>query len=600
MPKRTGRMPLRYGMLILFVSLTSLPLWGQDAIALSLDGTDDYVQATVAEIGTGASPYTIEALLYVESLPSYRSWALNLGQYNTGAHHWLLEADGTFVIGQFNGAQIRTTIPLNQWTQIAAVFDGTYLKVYIDGTLVGTTATDFNFTNKNLFVGRPRSGEDYFDGLVDEVRIWQIARTQEQIQRYQNNALVGDQESSYDPYDYREDVDPSCLAADLFGDENGLILYYNFSEGAASGDQVMDQSSNDNNGVIHEGNSASWGTGLSLCHITNTPCDDGNSNTVNDKEDGNCNCIGLPYNTTSFCYSPNPSDPDPYYYQYHLDFDVYGAICTKRLGKTEEVCQLIEVHLSSDRYVACDWYFTTDYGECDDDGIATVRRGRRRFTPRDVWQKMVNYNLDFIETWEVVACEATVLVEVFVYKTDETIFLNTIPLDPGEYVSNAIITSSGSIEAMTEVNFVAGNYIQLLPGFTVEENATFTAEIEPQELLDCSSTDLSTFREGVAATSRNRFATQTDMIDENGMSLLVHPNPIHASASIRYELAKATSVNISLSTLQGQQVEILQVVEKQSAGQHALAFPKQNYPKGIYLLHMQTDTGHLVQKIVIQ
>jgi len=74
------------------------------------------------------------------------------------------------------------------WHHLTAVKDNTdkNLKLYVDGELVATTDT-FNISNytlnnsENLLIGF--GAHDYFNGIIDEVRISNIARTQEEVHR---------------------------------------------------------------------------------------------------------------------------------------------------------------------------------------------------------------------------------------------------------------------------------------------------------------------------------------------------------------------------------------------------------------------------------
>lgn len=250
--------------------------------ALNFDGNNDYLYSNIDELATGNTTHTIEAWLYIDALPSTRTWPFNLGQYNTGAHHWLLEADGDFVVGVFNNGAAQTstnlTSKVGSWVHLATVFDGTTLSLYVDGTLTSQVAATFNFMDKHLYTGRPFfSGEDYFNGAMDEIRIWSTARTSSQIANNREQALNGN--------------------------ESGLLAYYDFQEGTPNGDNtsianVLDRSPNNNNCSINNfaksGTSSNWILGPInvVCAQTGNPCDDGNPYTNNDVYDMRCNCIG--------------------------------------------------------------------------------------------------------------------------------------------------------------------------------------------------------------------------------------------------------------------------------------------------------------------
>jgi len=92
------------------------------------------------------------------------------------------------------------TIPLNTWTHVAAVFDGSnsLAKIYMNGVLVGSLAVSgvINSTANNIFrIGRNPLplGVNYFKGSIDEARVFNIALTTAQIQKmvYQEMFING-------------------------------------------------------------------------------------------------------------------------------------------------------------------------------------------------------------------------------------------------------------------------------------------------------------------------------------------------------------------------------------------------------------------------
>jgi hypothetical protein len=120
---------------------------------------------------------------------------------------------------------------LNAWHHLAATYDGATMSVYIDGVLAASQAeTGTIATNSNaLALGDQTGYSEYFGGTADEVRLWNIARTQAQIQ-----AAMG------------MELNPSI--------QTGLVSYYNFDQGIAAGTNtglttLIDQSGN-NNGTL--------------------------------------------------------------------------------------------------------------------------------------------------------------------------------------------------------------------------------------------------------------------------------------------------------------------------------------------------------------
>ncbi|MDD1457444.1 hypothetical protein MEN95_21380, partial [Dolichospermum sp. ST_sed7] len=118
----------------------------------------------------------------------------------------------------------QASLTLNQLTHVAATYDGTKLSLYINGQLDSTVdfvGTPFQ-NNFPVKIGRELNANSPFAGQIDDVRIWNVARTQAQIQANYNQQLVGN--------------------------EAGLAGYWNFNE--PSGTTALDKTINGNNGNI--------------------------------------------------------------------------------------------------------------------------------------------------------------------------------------------------------------------------------------------------------------------------------------------------------------------------------------------------------------
>jgi hypothetical protein len=70
----------------------------------------------------------------------------------------------------------------NEWMHIAAVSGKQGMKLYLNGLLVGTSPYTGSFrsldNNENNYLGRSNwNSDEYFNGQMDEVRVWVTART---------------------------------------------------------------------------------------------------------------------------------------------------------------------------------------------------------------------------------------------------------------------------------------------------------------------------------------------------------------------------------------------------------------------------------------
>jgi len=85
-----------------------------------------------------------------------------------------------------------TTLTTDIWYHIAATYDGTEFKMHLDGQLEGTKQTSLEpDNNTNAFsIGAHPNGGNTVDGLVDEVALFNVALTAEDIQVIMNEGLA--------------------------------------------------------------------------------------------------------------------------------------------------------------------------------------------------------------------------------------------------------------------------------------------------------------------------------------------------------------------------------------------------------------------------
>ena len=102
-----------------------------------------------------------------------------------------------------------SVLPLNAWTHLALTYDSTTLKLYVNGALVASLPeTGLITTSTNpLFIGGDQTMGQFFNGMIDEVRVYNIALNQAQIQADMNTPL------GYVSADKQSPTAPSNLTA---------------------------------------------------------------------------------------------------------------------------------------------------------------------------------------------------------------------------------------------------------------------------------------------------------------------------------------------------------------------------------------------------
>ncbi len=115
------------------------------------------------------------------------------------------------------------TVPLNDWSHLAVSYDGATATLFLNGQPVASDefVTSVAPVTAELILGNNRGNMRQFFGVMDEVRIWNVARTPGQMAHWHNRLIP--------------DSTP------------GLVSYWNFDEGA--GGTLFDQAGS-NHGTI--------------------------------------------------------------------------------------------------------------------------------------------------------------------------------------------------------------------------------------------------------------------------------------------------------------------------------------------------------------
>jgi len=77
-----------------------------------------------------------------------------------------------------------SALPLNTWTHLALTYDSAMIRFYVNGVLVGSSPETFAITTstKPLCIGGDPTQGQFFNGIIDEVRVYNVALTAAQIQ----------------------------------------------------------------------------------------------------------------------------------------------------------------------------------------------------------------------------------------------------------------------------------------------------------------------------------------------------------------------------------------------------------------------------------
>ena len=167
----------------------TLVLSGESALAFSGTGLHEI---DVGHIPIGGRRYTVEAWI--------RLTGPRGGGGIVGRHQTTGDAQGTldvfegrlrFLVNTRDGHHdLRSpfALPQFEWTHVAGVYDGATMRIYVNSREVAYRAVEGPFANSNPgntrlggYAGSARIASYWFSGELDEIRLWSVDRTPEQL-----------------------------------------------------------------------------------------------------------------------------------------------------------------------------------------------------------------------------------------------------------------------------------------------------------------------------------------------------------------------------------------------------------------------------------
>ena len=175
------------------------PAVGKIGQGLKFDGVDDYASAPDASLPNGNSALSVSAWINPTVKTDYE-YILNYGT-NTSNNAVQLAVSATYgIVASFGGAgcdalpSLATSISVNKWqlVTITKASASSVVNFYINGVLAATITPSSctpNIILNTLNIGRSQSANNYYNGTIDDVRIYNRALSAGEVaQLYQQGA----------------------------------------------------------------------------------------------------------------------------------------------------------------------------------------------------------------------------------------------------------------------------------------------------------------------------------------------------------------------------------------------------------------------------
>ena len=180
-------------------TLTNGPTWttGKYGGALLFDGVDDRVRVADSNSLDLTTAATFEAWVYpTVALSGWRT----IMQKEVDAYLFTASGGGSgnrpVSGGTFNGScctnvEAPSALTANTWTHLAATYDGSQLRFYVNGTQVASTLVtgSYQVNGNPLWIGGNAVYGEHFQGKLDELRIYSRALSPAEIQTDMNTSI---------------------------------------------------------------------------------------------------------------------------------------------------------------------------------------------------------------------------------------------------------------------------------------------------------------------------------------------------------------------------------------------------------------------------
>ncbi|RYY53437.1 MAG: LamG domain-containing protein [Chitinophagaceae bacterium] len=178
-------------LLLACILLSANVAFSQTQYAVTFDGVDDYINVPSTTALGLSTNFTIETWILPTGPGSQgtqggmimnKESSYEIARYPDGSIQFALSANGT----GSDWAWVNTGLiaPLNVWSHIALVKTGTTVRAYLNTSATSNHTGQPNTLAPNasdLRIGNRTSSPHFFNGRIDHVRIWNIARTQDEI-----------------------------------------------------------------------------------------------------------------------------------------------------------------------------------------------------------------------------------------------------------------------------------------------------------------------------------------------------------------------------------------------------------------------------------
>jgi hypothetical protein len=169
--------------------------YGQPGSALNLNGIDNCVEVASSPTVNITGSLSISCWIYPRRAGRWESWVAKVNN-NGSKSQWRFgfgdPAPASFGLTVWNSDWYdhwtnKKAIPLNTWSHVILIADQQqhFATYYLNGELVDTVTgiKEFSGSDDPLFIGHQKDDFVFFDGMIDEVRIYNRTLNNDELKK---------------------------------------------------------------------------------------------------------------------------------------------------------------------------------------------------------------------------------------------------------------------------------------------------------------------------------------------------------------------------------------------------------------------------------
>ncbi len=167
-------------------TFTGTPTWTNGCIknkCLEFNGVDQFISTPSNDLPSGSSPRATSLWIKISQYANFNI-AYGYGDVGDGnVFGYYLNSDILNFWGNNNDINTGYSITLNVWHNIVTNFDGTNISMYVDGAQVLAPTpppTPLTTGTNGMLIGKSYN-DDYYPGLVDDVRVYNRTLSTQEI-----------------------------------------------------------------------------------------------------------------------------------------------------------------------------------------------------------------------------------------------------------------------------------------------------------------------------------------------------------------------------------------------------------------------------------